>query len=55
MILINRELCLVGDMNKNLLPGVVDSNSSKLINVCEIFDLGQLIREPTRVTADSYL
>ena len=47
----NRELYLVGDMNTNLLPGVADSNSSKLINVCEIFDLNQLITEPTRVTA----
>ena len=47
----NRELYLVGDMNTNLLPGVADSNSSKLINVCEIFGLSQLITEPTRVTA----
>ena len=49
----NRELYLVGDMNTNLLPGVADSNSSKLINVCEIFGLSQLITEPTRVTAQS--
>ena len=26
----NRELYLVGDMNTNLLPGVADSNSSKM-------------------------
>ena len=37
----------------NLLPGVADSNSFKLINVCEIFGLRQLITEPTRVTAQS--
>ena len=43
----NRELYLVGDMNTNLLPSVADSNSSKLINVCEIFGLSQLITEPT--------
>ena len=49
----NRELYLVGDMNTNLLPGVADSNSFKLINVCEIFGLRQLITEPTRVTAQS--
>ena len=49
----NRELYLVGDMNTNLLPGVADSNSSKLINVCEIFGRRQLITEPTRVTAQS--
>jgi len=29
----NRELYLVGDINTNQLPGVADSNSSKLINV----------------------
>jgi len=40
-------------MNTNLLPGVADSNSSKLINACEIFGLSQLITEPTRVTAHS--
>jgi len=38
-------------MNTNLLPGVGNNNSSKLINVCEIFSLSQLITEPTRVTA----
>jgi len=50
----NRELQLVGDMDTNLLSGVADSNSSKLINVCEIFGLSQLITEPTRVTAHSH-
>ena len=49
----NRELYLVGDMNTNLLTGIADSNSSKLINVCEVFGLRQLITEPTRVTAQS--
>ena len=49
----NRELYLVGDINTNLLPDAADSNSSKLINVCEIFGLSQLIAEPTRVTAQS--
>ena len=29
----NRELCLAGDLNTNLLPGVADGNSSKLINI----------------------
>ena len=48
-----RDLYLFGDINTNLLPGVVDSNSSKLINVCEIFGLRQLITEPTRITAQS--
>ena len=28
----NRELYLVGDLNTNLLSGVTDGNSSKLIN-----------------------
>jgi len=41
------------DMNTNLSPGVSDSNTSKLINVCKIFGLSQLITEPTRVTVHS--
>ena len=49
----NRELYLVGDLNTNLLPGVAGGNSSKLINICEIFGLSRLITEPTRVTAQS--
>ena len=49
----NEELYLVGDMSTNLLPGVAHGNSSKLVNVCEIFVLGQLIMELRRITAHS--
>ena len=49
----NRELYLVGDVKTNLLPDVADRSSSKLINVCDMFSLSQLITEPTRVTAQS--
>ena len=40
-------------MNINLLPDPADGNSGKLLNVCEIYGLNQLITEPTRVTAKS--
>ena len=35
----SQELYLVGDIKTNLLPGIADSNSSKLVNVCEILVL----------------
>ena len=49
----NKKKKIVGDLNTNLLPGVADGNSSKLINICKIFGLSQLIAEPTRETAQS--
>jgi len=49
----NRELCPDVDMNTSMLPGGENSNFPKLINVCGIFGLSQLITEPTRVTAHS--
>ena len=40
-------------MNTNMLPGAADGNSSKLLNVCEIYGLSQLTTEPTRVAAQT--
>ena len=40
-------------MNINLLRAPADGNFRKLLNVCEIYGLNQLITEPTRVTAKS--
>lgn len=40
-------------MKINLLPDPADGNSCKLLNVCEIYGLKQLITELTRVTAKS--
>ena len=50
---LNLELYLVGDFNINMLPGAADGNSSKLRSVCDIYGVKQLIKEPTRVTAQS--
>ena len=50
---LNLELYLVGHMKINLLPDPADGNSRKLLNVCEIYGLKQLITELTRVTAKS--
>ena len=46
-------LILLGDFNINMLPGAADGNSSKLRSVCDIYGVKQLIKEPTRVTAQS--
>ena len=43
----------MGDFNINMLPGAADGNSSKLRSVCDIYGVKQLIKEPTRVTAQS--
>ena len=36
-----------------MLPGAADGNSPKLRSVCDIYGVKQLIKEPTRVTAQS--
>ena len=43
----NLELYLLGDLNCNLLPDIVDNNSSRLLNIMDIFGVTQLITEPT--------
>ena len=45
----NLELHLLGDLNCDLLPDSVNSNSSYLLNIMDIYGLTQLITEPTRV------
>ena len=49
----NKEFYLLGDLNCNLLPEHLDSNSSQLLNIMEIYGLSQLINEPTRITQNS--
>ena len=46
----NLELYLLGDLNCDLLPDSVNTNSSHLLNIMDIYGLTQLITEPTRVT-----
>ena len=46
----NLEIYLLGDLNCDLLPDSVNTNSSHLLNIMDIYGLTQLITEPTRVT-----
>ena len=46
----NLELYLLGDLNCDLLPDSVNTNSSHLLNIMDIYGLTQLITEPTRVS-----
>ena len=42
----NKELCILGDVNHNLLPEASTLNSLYLTNVFDIYGLSQLITEP---------
>ena len=44
------ELYLLGDINCNLLSLDFDTHTSDLVNILDIYDLTQLITEPTRIT-----
>ena len=46
----NRELCILGDVNCNLLPEASTHNFSYLTNIFDLYGLSQLITEPTRLT-----
>ena len=44
------ELYLLGDINCNLLSQDFDTHTSDLVNILDIYDLTQLITEPTKIT-----
>lgn len=47
--LLNRPICILGDMNCNLLqPDLLDSQA--LTNFCHAYNLTQFVTEPTRIT-----
>ena len=46
----NSELYLLGDLYCNLLSHSPNVNTRELLDICDIFNLTQLITEPTRVT-----
>lgn len=50
---LNLEFYLIGDLNTNLLPEVLDHESRSLLNILDICGLSQLITKPTRVTKNS--
>ena len=49
----DKEIILIGDLNCNILAISADNNTSKLNLLAELYQLDQLINEPTRVTDHS--
>ena len=49
----NWEFFVLDDINVNLLPDTTVSNAVKLKYILDIYDLAQLITEPTRITLNS--
>ena len=49
----NWEFFVLGDINVDLLPDTTVSNAVKLKYILDIYDLDQLITEPTRITLNS--
>ena len=47
------ELYLLGDLNCEMRPHIIDHNRKHIVNVMDIYGLHQLINEPTRITATS--
>ena len=46
----NSELYSLGDLNCNLLSHDHDTNTYDLVDILDLYDLTQLITEPTRIT-----
>ena len=49
----SKELLIIGDINCNILKSLRDSNTNKLMFLTVLYNLEQLIKEPTRVTNTS--
>ena len=49
----NKELIILGDLNCDLHTNTANSNTKKLIELLAVYQLKQLIKEPTRVTANT--
>ena len=49
----NGELYLLGDINCDVSSESPDCNTTNLLNICSIFNLSQVISEPTRITNTS--
>ena len=49
-----KEYYIMGDLNCNMLPtSCINVNTQTLLNIADIYNLKQLIREPTRITPSS--
>ena len=49
----NIEYYLMGDLNCDLSSKELDHNSTKLMNIADLYNLHQVINEPTRITISS--
>ena len=49
----NGELYLLGDINSDVSSESPDCNTTNFLNICNIFNLSQVISEPTRITNTS--
>ena len=49
----NVEYYIMGDLNCNLAATTLDHNSTLLTSITDLYDLNQLINEPTRITESS--
>ena len=49
----SKELLVIGDINCNMIKSPKDSSTNKLIFLSTLYNLEQLIKEPTRVTSTS--
>ena len=49
----NKKLIILGDLNCDFPPHTKNSNAKKLIELLDGYQLKQLIKEPTRVTANT--
>ena len=49
----NWQFFLLGDINVDFLPDTTVSNAVKLKHILVIYDLDQLITEPTKITLNS--
>ena len=49
----SKELIVIGDMNCNMIKSPKDSSTKKFIFLSALYNLEQLIKEPTRVTSTS--
>ena len=50
---LNYEFHLLGDLNCNFLRDDLESHTTKLSNICDIYGITQLIKDPTRITETS--
>ena len=49
----NKEMIILGDLNCDFYTNTVNSNTKKLIELLDVYQLKQLIKEPIRITSNT--